>query len=82
MEKARKVKGKRTLIRYLSGERLGMDEVIEAKCYECVGYGEGFPCAIVECPNWEFCPFKADVSEEVKVQRRKARLALLNQVIV
>ena len=70
----KKMKGKNILIKYLKGLSIEKNESVYAKCYECSGYGENFPCGSVECPLWVFCPYQKNVAEEDINIRQKIRL--------
>lgn len=51
----KKTKGKAAFIKFLSGEKLGRTEAIQAKCYECVQGEETGPCLADSCPLTQYC---------------------------
>lgn len=49
---------------YLRGERLTRDEVIKAKCYECVGGEDISPCTITHYALTQYCQWSRFAAQE------------------
>jgi hypothetical protein len=52
--------GRPHLIKHLEGSRLTQREIIEAKCFECMGgYADGpYDCRIPDCPLYPLMPYR------------------------
>ncbi|MDR1515432.1 MAG: hypothetical protein LBS45_07040 [Synergistaceae bacterium] len=57
----KQAKGRAEYIRFLNGERLGYDEAIYARCYECMAfYRDGIEdCVSAMCPLHRYMPYNA-----------------------
>ena len=57
VESAPRARGKKELLKHLSGKHLTRSEALLAKCYECMGYyvdGKA-DCRIYDCPLSHIC---------------------------
>jgi len=60
LETAPTSSGKRLLLKHLYGDKLTRNEVIFAKCCDCMGYfidGRA-DCETAECPLYPFMPYR------------------------
>jgi hypothetical protein len=54
-------RGKKELIKHLSGERLTSRQMIIAKCYDCMGFysdGRGADCEMPDCSLYPVMPYR------------------------
>lgn len=56
-------KGRREVLKHLDGGRLTMKQMIQAKCYDCMGfYADGkVDCKIPSCPLYPVMPYREGV---------------------
>jgi len=62
VELAPLARGKKELLKYLSGKRLTRGEALLANCYECMGYyidGKA-DCKIYDCPLYQYMPYRKE----------------------
>lgn len=78
-----KARGKKEIVKHLSGKKITMLQAIKAKCYDCMGYySDGkMDCQIPSCSLYPFMPYQEggrkpvrEVSEETR-QAMKSRMA-------
>jgi hypothetical protein len=60
IESAKQTGGKKSLLKYLKGEKLNLPAMIKAKCCECMGYYEDgkMDCEIPTCPLYPRMPYR------------------------
>jgi hypothetical protein len=58
---AKNRRGKRELLKHLSGGNLTPRQAITAGCYDCMGGYEqvDLDCKIPSCPRYQFMPYRA-----------------------
>jgi tRNA A37 threonylcarbamoyladenosine biosynthesis protein TsaE len=68
--KGRKATGKTQLVKHLSGKKLSRKEMIQAKCYDCMGfYSDGtVDCKMVDCPLYPLMPYREGGTLKLKVR--------------
>ena len=54
-------RGKKELIKHLSGGKLTWGQAMKAKCYDCDGMGDTGECDLVDCPLYRYSPYRIDV---------------------
>lgn len=79
--KGKEAKGKKLLLKHLTGERLTTKQMAVAKCYDCTGYyADGkVDCKCPNCPLYPVMPYRegekysvrptAGVNREMAVQK-------------
>lgn len=71
-----KAKGKTSLLALMNNEKVSLSKLIEAKCYECMGYfADGaVDCLMADCPLYSRMPYrKGGVKKLRVVDQEKAR---------
>lgn len=77
-DRMKSAKGKRSLLKYASGERITPTEAIRAKCYDCQAYYEDISsvrdCAVKDCPLYPFHPYSSDKTQNKPAMDMKDRI--------
>jgi len=70
--------GKKELLRYLSGEKITLAQMIKAKCYECMGtYADGKnDCEMKDCPLYARMPYREGGVAPVKIMSKETKKKL------
>lgn len=59
-EKGKSAKGRAELLKHLDGGRFTMKQMLQAKCYECMGYylDGKVDCIVRSCPLYSVMPYR------------------------
>lgn len=88
-----KARGKKEILKHLSGKKITLLQAVQAKCFECMGYySDGkMDCQVPSCPLYPFMPYQEGgrrlvkaVSEETReaMKKRMAKVRAEKQVKV
>jgi hypothetical protein len=69
-----KFQGRKELIAYYNGEKLGKWQMIRAKCFDCMGgYPDGaVDCQVYRCPIYPAMPYKGRELTQTQLEKIKA----------
>ncbi len=70
---ATRASGKGCLVKYLSGKRITRQGSIDAKCYDCNGYGEQTTCNITTCPLYPFSPYRQKSTDHSFIRTKRVK---------